>query len=97
MKCRQGQITTPHPAHGHFRQHVHLQRFPITRQNSSKTILRCFARFDAPPESGQPAEEAAATVSDCLRLATEGQIDALLEHVPDDVLDRCIAMRQSAR
>ena len=44
-----------------------------------------------------PAKHAAATVTDCLRLAHEGQIDALLEHMPDDVLDRCIALRKSAR
>lgn len=36
-------------------------------------------------------------MSDCLTLAADGNPDALLEHVPDGVLDRCIAQRKSAR
>ena len=36
-------------------------------------------------------------MSDCLTLAADGHADALLEHVPDGVLDRCIAQRKSAR
>lgn len=59
--------------------------------------LRRVCRADAAFESTQSADQAAATVKDCLTLATEGQVDALLEHVPDEVLDRCIALQKSAR
>ena len=48
-------------------------------------------------EPSHSAEQAAATVNDCLTSATEGRVDALLEHVPDEVLDRCIALQKSAR
>lgn len=54
-------------------------------------------RAEAVFEPSQSAEQAAATVNDCLTLATEGHVDALLEHVPDEVLDRCIALQKSAR
>ncbi len=76
-----------------FNTRVSDHRVCTQKQRTSRPAVRS----DASLESGQPAEQAAATVSDCLRLATEGQADALLEHVPDDVLDRCIAMRKSAR
>lgn len=100
MTCRQAKITTTSLAQLHLSHrggiirlgvdpHVLLRRQPNWRRRPT--------RSDASHESSQPVDEAAATVSNCLRLATEGQVDALLEHVPDDVLDRCIAMRKSAR
>lgn len=97
MTCRPEKIT--HPA----RAQLGLQLRCNTRVLDHRVCThkqrrsRPAVRSDATLESGQPAEQAAATVSDCLRLATEGQADALLEHVPDDVLDRCIAMQKSAR
>lgn len=99
MKCKHGRITTTQPNHLHLRWQIRpigcFTCHPAHRRK--RCSLRCTARSEAPLESGQPAEEAAATVNDCLRLATEGQIDALLEHVPDDVVDRCIEQRKSAR
>ncbi|DBA85141.1 TPA: hypothetical protein ACH3X2_005861 [Trebouxia sp. C0005] len=97
MTCRAEKIT--HPAGAHFGLHLRCNTRVLDHRVCTHKQRRSWpvVRSDATLESGQPAEQAAATVSDCLRLATEGQADALLEHVPDDVLDRCIAMRKSAR
>jgi hypothetical protein len=40
------------------------------------------------------AEEAAQTVARCLDLVSERHMDALLEFVPDAVLDRCIERKK---
>ncbi|KAL3163070.1 hypothetical protein ABBQ32_009492 [Trebouxia sp. C0010 RCD-2024] len=70
-------------------------------RNSRRQPAACRRARHVPPlrclAPDQSAEQAAATVNDCLRLATEGDVDALLEHVPDEVLDRCIALQKSAR
>lgn len=95
MKCKQGiraslLADTPTSLSSQF-------AFRHNTRRAQPCRLRRVSRADAAFESTQSADQAAATVKDCLTLATEGQVDALLEHVPDEVLDRCIALQKSAR
>ena len=69
----------------------------ICSRRAQPRRLSRLTRAEAVFEPDQSAEQAAATVNDCLTLAREGHVDALLEHVPDEVLDRCIALQKSAR
>lgn len=93
MKCKYGTsaflpiaVRTSLPSH-----------LAVFSKSAQPRRLRRFTRAEAVFEPSQSAEQAAATVNDCLTLATEGHVDALLEHVPDEVLDRCIALQKSAR
>lgn len=98
MLVAQGQITPCLTVHTQASQRLFQQSRTAPRHSFSRQARsRCTARLEAVHDSGHPAEAAAATVSSCLKLANEGQVDALLEHMPDDVLDRCIALRKSAR
>lgn len=93
MKCKHGTpallptaVRTVSPAH-----------LAICNKRAQLRRLPCLTRAEAVFEPSRSAEHAAATVNDCLTLAAEGHVDALLEHVPDGVLDRCIALQKSAR
>ena len=95
MKCTQGTPASL-PAAIRSYQPSHLEACHRRRRPQPHELSR-FARADAACDASESAERAAATVNDCLRSAAEGRVDALLEHVPDEVLDRCIALQKSVR
>lgn len=64
---------------------------------AGKQGCRCSAIPESSPRSVRLSQDAALTVSSCLSAATDGHADALLQHLPDGVLDHCIARRKSAR
>ena len=78
-------------------QHFSVPKSPWRVRQFRDPICRSSAFSESQFGSVQLSQEAASTVTDCLTAAADGQADALLEHVPDGVLDRCIARRKSAR